>query len=111
VQETSSKQKQQKCKPNHQKTGLPPHSVLPMRGKSNKQQQQRQKSPQISPYTKLTQPTGPPLGAQKSKGRKNSTFKPGKGDLKHNKLKENNTKPEKYYTNEGTNQKNRSPNK
>ena len=36
---------------------------------------------------KLTQTTGPILGGQKPKGRKNSTLKPGKGDLKHNKLK------------------------
>ena len=33
---------------------------------------------QISPYTKLTQTTGPTLGGQKPKGRKNSTLKPGK---------------------------------
>ena len=45
---------------------------------------------------KLTQTTGPILGWQKPKGRKNSTFfkeriqlslKLGKGDLKHNNLK------------------------
>ena len=45
---------------------------------------------------KLTQTTGPILGGQKPKGRKNSTFfkekiqlslKPEKGDLKHNNLK------------------------
>ena len=35
----------------------------------------------------LTQTTGPNLGRQKPKGRKNSTLNPGKGDLKHNKLK------------------------
>ena len=53
---------------------------------------------------KLTQTTGPILGGQKPKGRKNSTLKSGKGDLKHNKLnKKNNEKAEKYYTNEGTN--------
>ena len=33
---------------------------------------------QISPYTKLTQTTGPILGGQKPKGRKNSTLKAGK---------------------------------
>ena len=32
----------------------------------------------ISPYTKLTQTTGPTLGGKKLKGRKNSTLKPGK---------------------------------
>ena len=45
---------------------------------------------------KLTQTTGPILGGRKPKGRKNSIFfkeriqlslKPGKGDLKQNKLK------------------------
>ena len=35
----------------------------------------------------------------------------GKGDLKHSKFKKNNEKVEKYYTNEGTNQKHRSPNR
>ena len=50
-------------------------------------EEKRTKTPQISPYTKLTQTTRPTLGGQKPKGRKNSTLKPGKGDLKHNKLK------------------------
>ena len=35
MQDASSKQ--QKYKPNHQQTGLPPHSALPIRGKTNKQ--------------------------------------------------------------------------
>ena len=70
VQDASSKQ--QKYKPNHQQTGLPRHSVLTIRGKTNKN------SAQISPYTKLTQTTGPDLGGQKWKGRNNSTLKPGK---------------------------------
>ena len=50
---------------------------------------------------KLTQTTGPILGGEKPKGRNNSTLKPGKGDLKPSKLK-NNEKTEKCYTNEGT---------
>jgi len=38
VQDASSKQQtKQKYKPNHQQTGLLPHSVLPIRGKTNKQ--------------------------------------------------------------------------
>ena len=57
----------------------------------------------MSPYTGLTKTTGPTLGGQKPKGRKNSTLKPGKGDLKHNKLKNNIEKAENYYKNEGTN--------
>ena len=36
---------------------------------------------------KHTQTTGPNLGGQKPKRRKNSTLKPGKRDLKHNKFK------------------------
>ena len=76
-----------------------------------KNKRKNKNSAQILPYTKLTQTTGPILGGQKQKERKNSTvikeriqisLKPGKGDLKHNKLK-NNEKAEKYYTNEGTN--------
>ena len=51
---------------------------------------------------KLTQTTGQTLGGQKPKGRNKSTLKPGKEDLKHNKLKKI-AKAEKYYTNEGTN--------
>jgi len=68
MQNASSKQTKQKYKLNHQQTGLPPHSALPIRGKTNKN------SAQISPYTKVTQRTGPTLGGWKSKGRKNSTF-------------------------------------
>ena len=38
VQDASSKrQTKQKYKPNHQQTGLPPHSALPIWGKTNKQ--------------------------------------------------------------------------
>ena len=43
MQDTSSKQKaKQKYKPNHQQTGLPPHSALPIGGKTSKQKQQQQ---------------------------------------------------------------------
>jgi len=71
VQDTSSKQQtKQKYKPNHQQTGLPPHSALPIRGKRKKQTN----SAQISIYSKLTQSTGPTLGGKKPKGRKISTF-------------------------------------
>ena len=40
---------------------------------------------------KLTQTTGPNLGVQKAKGRKNSTLKPEKGDLEHSKFKKKNS--------------------
>ena len=85
MQDASSKQQtKQKYKPNYQLTGLSPHSALPIRGKTNKQINKN--SAQISPYTKLTQTTGPTLGGQKPKGRKNLTdlqrkklsLKPGK---------------------------------
>ena len=45
---------------------------------SEEKQPNKQNSAQISPYKKLTQTTGSTLGGQKPKGRKNSTFKPGK---------------------------------
>ena len=75
MQDASSKQQtKQKYKPNHQQTALPPHSALPIRGKTNIQKW----SVQISPYTKLTQTTGPTLEGKRQKGRENSTLKPGK---------------------------------
>ena len=38
MQDASSKQQtKQKYKPNHQQTGLPPHSIMSIRGKTNKQ--------------------------------------------------------------------------
>ena len=103
MQNASSKQQtKQKYKPNHQQAGLPPHSVLPIKGKTNKQTTTRTKdSAHIPPYMKLTQTNGPTLGGKKPKGRKNSSLR--KGDLKHSKFKKNNEKAEKYCTNEGTN--------
>ena len=69
----------QKFKPSHQQTGLPPHSALTIRRNKTKTNKQTNKnSAQISLYTKLTQTTGPNLGGQKAKGRKNSNLKPGK---------------------------------
>ena len=62
-----------KYKPNHEQTGLPPHSALPIRGKTNKN------SAQVILYTKLKQTTEPTSAGQKPKGRNNSTCKPGKG--------------------------------
>jgi len=67
---SSNQQTKQKYKSSHQQTGLSPHLALPIRGKANKQN-----SAQISPNMKLTQTTGPNLGRQKPKGRKNSTLK------------------------------------
>ena len=73
MQDASSKQQtKQKYKPKHQQTGLPPHSALLIRGKTSKQ---TKNSAQISLCMKITQTTGPNLGGQKSKGRKNLTLK------------------------------------
>ena len=52
---------------------------------------------------KLTETTGPTLGGQKPKRRKNSTLKPGKRRPQTQSVKKKNEKEEKYYTNEGTN--------
>ena len=74
MQDASSKQqRKQKYKPNHQQTGLPPHSALPIRGKTSRQKF----STNLTLY-EATQTTGPTLGGQKPKGRKNLTLKPEK---------------------------------
>ena len=44
----------------------------------SEEKQTNKTSAQISSYRKLTQTTGPTLGGQKPKGRKNSALKPGK---------------------------------
>ena len=69
----------------------------------SEEKQTDKNSAQISPYMKLIQTTRSTLGGQRPKGRNNSTLKPRKGDLKHNNLKKNNEKTQKYYTNEGAN--------
>ena len=69
LQDASSKQQtKQKYQPSHQQAGLPPHSALPIRGKTNKETNKN--SAQISPYKKLTQTTGPSLEGPETK-RKN----------------------------------------
>ena len=64
--------KNQKYKPNNQQAGVPPHSALPIRGKSNIN------STQISPYMKLTQTTGPTLRRAETKRKIESNFLQGK---------------------------------
>jgi len=70
-QDASSKQqKRQRYKPNHQQTGLPPHSALPNRGK-------------IKLSTNLTLPEAytnhwTNLMRAETKRKKDSTLKPGK---------------------------------
>ena len=57
MQDASSKQEtKQKYKPNHQHTGLPPHSALPIRGKTNMQTNQYKSHPIKSSHKPLDQP-------------------------------------------------------
>ena len=52
MQDASSKQQtKQKYKPSHQQRGLPPHSALPIRGKTNKQTKTPHKSHPIQADT------------------------------------------------------------
>ena len=61
-----------------------------------KNKQTNKNSEQISPYTNLTQTTGPTLGGRDQKEERIQPWSPGKGDLKHNNLKKINEKGEKY---------------
>jgi len=55
------------------------HLTQPCHQRNNKQINNNNKNlAQISSYRKLTKTTGPILGGQKPKGRKNLTLKPGK---------------------------------
>ena len=109
MQVASSKQQtKQKYKPNYQKTGISPHSALPIRGKTNKQTKTQHRSHPIGSL----QTTGPTLGGQtKSKKEfnllqgKNSTFLEAWEKETSNTvtLKKNNEKAEKYCTNERRN--------
>ena len=64
----------------NQITSIQDYHLTPSCPSEEKQtnKQTNKNSAQISPYMKLTETTGPTLGGQKSKGRKNSTLKPGK---------------------------------
>jgi len=72
MQDASSKQQTTKIQTQSSADSVTSSLSLAYQRKINKN------SAQISPYTKLTQTPGPTLGGQKSKGRKNSTLKPGK---------------------------------
>ena len=98
MQDASSKQQtNKKYKPNHQKTGLPPHSALSIRGKTNKQTKIQHKS---HPIGSLHKPLEQPYEDRNQKEERIQPWSLGKGDLKHRKLKKK--KVEIYYTNEGT---------
>ena len=108
MQDASSKQQtKQKYKPNHQQTGVPPHSALPIRGKINKQKL----STNLTLYEAHTN-RWTNLRREETKRKrqfngfqgKNSTFPEAWGKQTSNAISfKNNEKAEKYYTNEGTN--------
>ena len=54
------------------------HLTQPCPSEEKQTNNNNKNSAQITPYMKFTQTTGPNLGGQKPKRRKNSTFKPGK---------------------------------
>ena len=54
------------------------HLTQPCPSEEKTNKQTNKNSAHISPYTKLTQTTGPTLVGKKPKGKKNSTLKPGK---------------------------------
>ena len=57
---------------------LPPDRITISLSLAHQSKKNKKDSAQTSPYRKLTQTTGPTLGGQKPKGRKNSILKPGK---------------------------------
>ena len=74
-------------------------TTSPSLAHQRKNKQTNKNSAQISPYTKLTQTTGPILGGKKPKGRKNSTLKPIKRRPKIQQVKKSNEEAQKCYTN------------
>jgi len=78
VQDSSSKQQtKQKYKPNISRQDYHLTQPCPSEEKQTNKNS-AQKTNKNSPHRKLTQTTGPTLGGQKLKGRKNSILNPGK---------------------------------
>ena len=85
--------KKKKYKPNHQQTGIPPHSALPIREKTNKQKL----SINLTLYKAHHKPLHQPYEGRNhrreeriqpsSRKEFNFPWSLGKGDLKHNNLK------------------------
>ena len=65
----------QNYKPNHQQTGVPPHSALPIRGTASKQT--KKLSTTLTLYEAYTN-HWTKLRRAETKRKKNSTLKPGK---------------------------------
>jgi hypothetical protein len=91
-------QTKQKYKLNHQQTGLPPHSALPINEKQTKTQ--HRSHPIRSLHKPLDQPQRVETG-RKKKFNLEALEKETSNTI--NLKKNNNEKAEKYYTNEGTN--------
>ena len=71
MQDTLSKQQTNKNNTNQIISRQEYHLTQPC---PSEEKQTNKNSAQISPYMKLTKTTGPALGGQKPKGRKNSNF-------------------------------------
>ena len=90
MRDVSSKQQtKQKYKPNHQQTGLAPHSALSIRGKKKKKTQHKS-----HPILSLHKPLDQPEEGRSQKEDRIQTWSLGKGDLKHNKFLKSNEKAE-----------------
>ena len=72
----------QKYKLNYQQTGSPPHSALPIRGKTNRNTQHKS-----HPIQNLHMPPDQPEEGRNRKKERNQPGSLGKGDLNHNKFK------------------------
>ena len=95
----------QKYKPNHQQTGLPPHSALPIRGKTKQASKQTNKklSKNLTLFKTYTNHSTNLRGAE-TKRKKEFNLEDCKKEISNTiSLKENNEKAEKYHINEGTN--------
>ena len=102
MRDASSKQQtKQNYKLSHQQTGVPPHSALPIRGKTNKQEL----SPNLTPYEVYTN-YRTNLRRAETKRKKEFNIVAWEKETSNTVSsggKKNSEKAEKYYQNEETN--------
>ena len=108
LQDPSSKQQtKQKYKPNHQQTGVPPHSALPIREKTNKQKLTVNFTLYEAHTNHWTNVRRAETKRKKEfnllQGKNSLSFKPGKKRPQTQYVFLENEKAERYYTNEETN--------
>ena len=108
MQDASSKQQaKQKHKCNHQQTGLPPHSALLIRGKTNKQKLSTSLTlyeARTNHWTNLRRTeTKRKKDFNLLQGKNSSFFEAWEKATSNIITLKKNEKAEKYYTNEGTN--------